>query len=73
MSLQDSELLELVKDYENRTKNIKDEIFRIAWHMRGGVQAHDLFWNYSYEDREVLSKIIKDNIETTNKTGMPLI
>ena len=41
--------------------------------MRGGVNAHDLLWNLSIEDREVMSKIITDNIEATNKTGMPLI
>lgn len=41
--------------------------------MRGGVSSEDLFWRYSVEDREILNKIIKDNIETTNKTGLPLV
>jgi len=41
--------------------------------MRGGVQAEDLLWRYSYEDREILSRIVKENIETTNKTGIALI
>jgi hypothetical protein len=41
--------------------------------MRGGVTADDLFWRYSAEDRIMLDKIIKENIETTNKTGLPLI
>lgn len=41
--------------------------------MRGGVTSEDLFWRYSLEDRDIISKIIKDNIETTNKTGLPLI
>jgi hypothetical protein len=41
--------------------------------MRGGVSSHDLLWRYSIEDRDILSAIIKDNIETTNKTGMPLV
>lgn len=65
--------MKLVDEYENDTKQIKDEVFRIAWHMRGGVQSEDLFWRYSVEDREILSRIIKDNIETTNKTGLPLL
>jgi len=71
--LSESDLIELVKDYENNVKQIKDEVFRIAWYMRGGVQAEDLLWRYSVEDREILSKIIKDHIETTNKTGLALI
>jgi len=41
--------------------------------MRGGVTSEDLLWRYSVEDREIMNKIISDNIETTNKTGMPLI
>lgn len=41
--------------------------------MRGGVSSHELFWTLSYEDREVMSKIISDNIEATNKSGMPLV
>jgi len=41
--------------------------------MRGGVTSEELFWKYSLEDREIISKIISDNIETTNKTGLPLI
>jgi hypothetical protein len=41
--------------------------------MRGGVQANDLLWKYTKEDREILNKIIKENIEATNKTGLPLV
>ena len=41
--------------------------------MRGGVSSEDLFWRYTVEDRNIMSKIISDNIETTNKTGLPLI
>jgi hypothetical protein len=41
--------------------------------MRGGVDSMDVFYRYSLEDREVMHKIITDNIETTNKTGLPLI
>jgi len=41
--------------------------------MRGGVDAQDLFHLYSYEDRVIMNNIIKDNIESTKKTGMNLI
>lgn len=33
----------------------------------------DLFYRISAEDREIMNKIVKDNIETTNKTRMPLV
>lgn len=41
--------------------------------MRGGVSSHDLLWRLSIEDREIMSKIMKDNIEATNKTGLNLL
>jgi len=73
ISFSESEIIAYVNQLELETKQIKDECFRLAWHMRGGVQAEDLFWRYSIEDREILSKIVSDNIEQTNKTGLPLI
>jgi uncharacterized membrane-anchored protein YitT (DUF2179 family) len=41
--------------------------------MRGGVSVNDLFDRYSHEDRELLYSIIKDNIETTKVSQMPLL
>jgi hypothetical protein len=41
--------------------------------MRGGISVNDLMHTYSHEDIEIMKKIIKDNIETTKKSGMPLI
>jgi hypothetical protein len=62
-----------VDNIDLEAKQIKDEVFRISWYMRGGVSSNDLFWVYSVEDREILNKIIKDNIDTTKKAGMPLV
>jgi hypothetical protein len=41
--------------------------------MRGGVTSQDLFQLYSYEDRNIMSSLIKENIEATKKSGMPLL
>ena len=58
---------------ENHTKEIKFNIFKLAWYMRGGVTSEDLFWRYSIEDRNIINDVIKDNIDTVNKTGLPLV
>ena len=62
-----------VNGLEAEAKGIKDDIFRISWHMRGGVTSQELFHVYSREDRILLNDIIKDNIELTKKTGMPFL
>ena len=59
--------------FDTGAKNFKENLFRISWYMRGGVTVNDLMFLYSHGDRELISKIIKENIEITEKTQMPLI
>lgn len=37
--------------------------------MRG--LSYSEVMNMSYEEREIISEIVKDNLETTKKSGMP--
>jgi len=60
---------EMVKDYELESKAIKDELFRICWYMRGGVTYTESLM-LSYEDREIIGKIIEKNLEITKESGM---
>ena len=71
--MQPSEIDQIVKNYENEIKQLKDTLYRIGWHMRGSLTYDDLFNVLSIEDREIIHEIIKENIETTNKTGLPLL
>jgi hypothetical protein len=41
--------------------------------MRGGVSVSDLMYNLGPEDREIMAKIVEDNIKTTQKTGINII
>lgn len=38
--------------------------------MRGSVTVTDIY-EMSYEDREIISDIVKENLETTKNSGMP--
>jgi hypothetical protein len=38
--------------------------------MRGGITMDEIYGS-SPEDREVLGKVIKDNLDTAKKTGQP--
>ena len=73
VTLEDSEILELSKKYESEIKQIKHEVYKLSWYMRGGVDANQLLSNTDVEDLGILGKIISENIETTKKSGMPLI
>jgi len=41
-----------------------------AWAMRGGIQYNDVM-NLSYVERNLINKLSKDNLETTQKSGLP--
>lgn len=49
---------------------IKRNALKFAWYMRGGATYEDIL-NMSVSEREMLSKIIDENLETTKKTQMP--
>lgn len=41
--------------------------------MRGGVNVNDLFHKYSYDDIELLDNIIKEHVDLTKETQLPLL
>lgn len=55
---------------DKQSKAIKEDILRICWYMRGSI-TYDEAMQLSFEDKKLINKIIKDNLETTKKSGMP--
>jgi hypothetical protein len=53
---------------ESEAKNLKHELLKICWYMRGGVTYQESL-NMSLEERKIVGSIVKDNLETTKKTG----
>jgi hypothetical protein len=41
--------------------------------MRGGVSVNDLLDRYSHDDRQAMYEVVKENIELTKNSQMPLI
>lgn len=52
------------------SKAIKEEILTVCWYMRGGL-TYDEGMMLSVSERELTSKLIKSNLETTKKSGLP--
>jgi len=42
----------------------------MCWYMRGGL-TYDEAMALSYQERELVNKIVKSNIEVTQKSGLP--
>ena len=42
----------------------------MSWYMRGGL-SYDQALQLSVGERKLINKLIKDNLETTKKSGLP--
>jgi hypothetical protein len=61
---------EYVENLEKEADNIRSESLRLAWYMRGGI-TYDQVLMLSANERQMISNLAKDNIETTKKTNLP--
>lgn len=50
--------------------DIRREALQMAWYMRGGI-TYDQALQLSVNERTLISEIIKENLETTKKSGLP--
>ena len=70
MSLSNEDIVNLLEDYNKEAKALKSTIFKLAWFMRGGMTLDEAF-ALSFSDRELISQLINENLETAKETGMP--
>jgi len=55
---------------EEETVQIRQEALKMSWFMRGGLN-YDQALQLSTSERKIVSEIIKENMETTKKSGLP--
>ena len=70
MALNDGEILALIEGMEKSSKALKHEILSLCWYMRGGI-TYDEAMMLSSEERNIISDIVKGNMEATKKSGLP--
>ncbi len=70
LSKSDSDIIAYLKDFENEIKNLKLQLMKICWYMRGGVTWGEVM-TFAPADRAIANTLIKENLETTKKTGQP--
>lgn len=63
------EILQESARLDREARDIKKDAMKICWYMRGMSFAEAM--NLSFDEREIAYEIIKDNLETTKKTGLP--
>ena len=55
---------------EKEAKALKEEALRIVWWMRG--MSYDEAMAMSYEERQIVSKIVQENIDASKDSGQAI-
>jgi hypothetical protein len=55
---------------EKESNSIRQEALQLAWYMRGGL-TYDQALQLSVGERKIINDIVKSNLETTKKSGLP--
>jgi len=55
---------------DKESNNIRQEAIKVAWYMRGGVSYNQAL-QLSVVERTTINELIKENLDTTKKTGLP--
>jgi len=60
----------MVDQMEKETQDIRLDVLKLCWYMRGGV-TYDEAMQMGQTDRNLINNIVKENLETTKKSGLP--
>jgi hypothetical protein len=64
------EILKEVDILDRESKDLKEDLLKLCWFMRGGISLDDAY-SMCFEDRQMVSALVKENLETTKKSGLP--
>lgn len=70
LSLGVTEILRETENLDKEVLEIKNNLIKMCWHMRGSL-SFDEAWTLGFEEREIIQNIIKENLETTKRSGLP--
>ena len=68
MSAED--MLNYFNQLERESKALKEEVLKLCWYMRGAI-SYDEGMLLSFSDRKYIAELVKENLETAKKSGMP--
>jgi hypothetical protein len=55
---------------EKEANELKRQGLKMSWYMRGGASYADVM-NMGHHERQMISELIKDNLETTKNSKLP--
>ena len=70
MIMSNSDIAAYVDQMEKDSTDVREQCLKMSWYMRGGATYEDVL-QMSQTERQLVSELIKENLETTNKSKLP--
>ena len=70
LALRPEQVEQWIDDMEKQVNEIKKDALKTCWNMRGGLSYDDAL-KLSYQERKMITELVKSNLETTRKSGLP--
>ena len=68
--MESDNIVKMIDQMEQETNNIRQEAIKMCWFMRGGI-SYEQALNLNQTERKLISELIKENLDTTKKSGLP--
>ena len=60
----------MVERMDQEAKDIRKQSLKMSWYMRGGATYEDVL-QMSFQERDLITALIKENLETTKSSKLP--
>lgn len=70
MTLDSDSIVKWIEQMEKESNDIRQEALKMSWYMRGGL-TYDQALQLSIAERQLIGNLIKENLDTTKKSGLP--
>lgn len=64
------QISKIVDQMDQECNDIRQEALKLSWYMRGGL-SYEHALQLSVTERQLINQLIKNNLETTKKSGLP--
>ena len=70
LALDSDQIGTMLEQMDKEADSIRQEALKMAWYMRGGLN-YEQAMTLAPNERKMISELIKENLETTKKSGLP--
>ena len=64
------QVTKMLDQMDKEASEIRQEALKMSWYMRGGI-TYEQVLNLGITERDFIGKLIKENLDTTKKSGLP--